>query len=153
MALTGKVETEVEVHSPAAKFFNFFITQLHDLHNNTDVIHGAKLHQGDWHSIGSDSIKQWTYTVDGKVQTCKEHIEEIDHEKKSITFNLFDGDIGEQYKSLKEKLQVIDEGDGTALAKWTYEYEKLHEGIPSPEPYLDLITKVTTDVDARLTKA
>lgn len=62
-ALSGKVESEVEVQSPAAKFFNLFVTQLHDVQNITEVVHGTKVHQGDWHGVGSDSVKHWTYTV------------------------------------------------------------------------------------------
>lgn len=76
----------------------------------------------------------------------------IDRENKTLTFNLFDGDLGEQYKSLKAKLQVIEKGNG-ALAKWTYEYEKAREDVPPPHAYLDFATKVTKDVDAHLIKA
>ncbi|KAF7808719.1 MLP-like protein 34 [Senna tora] len=151
MALSGKLEGEVEVHSPAAKFFSLFVTELHEVQNITDVVHHTKVHQGDWHGVGSHSIKHWTFTLDGKVVNCKEHFEEIDHSNKTLTFNLFDGDASEKYKMLKAKLIVVDKGQG-ALAKWTYEYEKVHEAIPPPQGYLDFAIKVTKDVDAHLLK-
>ncbi|XP_028798320.1 MLP-like protein 43 [Neltuma alba] len=147
MALSGKLEAEVELQSPAAKFFNFCVTQLHHVQNISDLVHETKVHQGDWHGVGSDSVN-----TEGKVETCKESFEEIDHENKSCTFNLFDGAIGEKYKSLKAKLQVADKGSG-ALAKWTYEYDKLSQEVPPPQAYLDFVTKVTKDLDAHLTKA
>lgn len=68
MALTaGKLEGEIELHSPAARLFNFFATQLHDLSNVADDVHEGKLHQGDdWHGVGSQHVRLWTF-VAGKV--------------------------------------------------------------------------------------
>ncbi|KAI9082145.1 hypothetical protein K1719_035885 [Acacia pycnantha] len=152
MALAGKLEGEVEVHAPASKFFSLFVTELHHLQNISDHVHEGKLLQGDWHTLGSDHVKNWTFTLGGKVVSCKEHFEEIDHANKTCTFNLFDGDVAENYKSLKEKFQVVDKGSG-ALVKWTYEYEKLRPDVPPPQAYLDFVTKVTKDVDAHLIKA
>lgn len=63
MALAGKVEGEVEVHAPAAKFFNLFVTELHEFQNICDHVHETKVHQGDWHDVGSDHIKHWTFTL------------------------------------------------------------------------------------------
>ncbi|XP_028767195.1 MLP-like protein 43 [Neltuma alba] len=154
MALAGTLEGEVEIHSPADKFFNFLVTQLHHVQNITDHVHETKVHQGDWHSVGPDHVKHWTFTVDGKVETCREHIEEIDREKKSITFNNFDGHVGEKYKTLKSKLEAVERGiNNGAVAKWTYQYEQLHEDVPPPQAYLDFVIKTTKDIDAHLLKA
>ncbi|XP_027336046.1 MLP-like protein 28 [Abrus precatorius] len=151
MALTGKVSTELKIHSPAAKFFNIFVEQLHHIQNITETVHETKLHEGEWHDVGS--VKHWTYTVDGKVASCKESIEVIDAQNKSLTFNIYDGDVAKQYKILKAHLQVIDQGDGSAVAKWTYEFEKVNEDIKPPYAYLEFVTKVTKDVDDHLIKA
>lgn len=65
MALTGNLEVEIEIQSPAIEFFNFFTKQLHNLPNATGSVHLGEIHDGpDWHSIGS--IKHWSYTV-GKI--------------------------------------------------------------------------------------
>ena len=92
-------------------------------------------------------------TADGKLVTCKENFEAIDEQNKSLTFNLFDGDVSQQYKTLKGHLQVTDKHNGGAVAKWTYEYEKVREDIVPPCAYLDLATKFTKDADAHLIKA
>ena len=89
----------------------------------------------------------------GKVTTAKENFEEIDEGNKSLTFNLFDEDVGKQYKILKAKLKVSDKDNGGAVAKWIYEYEKLNQNIPTPNGYIDFVTKVTKDVDAHLITA
>ncbi|RDY03951.1 MLP-like protein 43 [Mucuna pruriens] len=153
MALSGKVEAEIEIQAPAAKFYNIFRKQLHHIPNiSTERVHGAKVHEGDWENVGS--VKHWDYTIEGKKTNAKEKIEAIDDDNKSITYSFFDGEISESYKSLRATLQVIDKENG-AIVKWTYEYEKLKENIAaaSPDSYLDLATMITKDIDAHLLKA
>ncbi|KAK7304542.1 hypothetical protein VNO77_42423 [Canavalia gladiata] len=152
MALSGKVSTELEIQATAAKFFNLFVERLHHFQNILDTIHETKLHEGDdWHD--TRSVKHWTYTIDGKVTTCKEKIEVVDVEKKLITFKLFDGDVGKQYKVLKFHLQVNDKDGGGSVVKWTYEYEKVNEDVAAPYSYLEFGAKATKDIDAHLLQA
>ncbi|KAI9079821.1 hypothetical protein K1719_038231 [Acacia pycnantha] len=148
MALKGKLEVENETPIPASEFFHTFTKKLDNLQNITDHVHEAELHEGeDWHSIGS--VKQWTLTVGGKVVKFKEKIEAYDEENNLVTFDLFEGEIQEQYKSLKITLKVTDkEGSGGGVAKWIVEYEKLNEGIPDPTAYVDLVTNIGKDVRA-----
>ncbi|KAF7808691.1 MLP-like protein 34 [Senna tora] len=161
MALKGKVGAEIEIQSPASKFFNLMVTQLHEIQNMTDQVHETKLHQGDWHGVGPHSVKHWTFMSGihnnpsitcGKVVNCKEHIEDIDHANKTMLFNVFDGFVSERYKMLKTKLKVVENGEG-GIVKWTDKYEKLHDGIPPPQDHLDYLIKATKDVDANLLKA
>ncbi|OIW01981.1 hypothetical protein TanjilG_14012 [Lupinus angustifolius] len=152
MALNGKISTEVEINIPAQELFNLFAKKLHDLQHITDRIHEGKVHHGDdWHS--GDSVKHWSYTIDDKVITSKEKIEFIDEEKKSITFDLFEGDVSQYYKILKINLQVIDKDDGGAIAKWTVEYEKVDENVEPPNGYLEFLTKITKDSNHHLLNA
>ncbi|TKY68677.1 MLP protein 31 [Spatholobus suberectus] len=146
MVLKGKVVTEIEIRSSAVQFFNVFANQLHNLQNISGGVHHGKLHEGDWHDIGS--VKSWTLTTEGKVETMKESIEAIDEENKLITFKFFDGEIGKNYKLFRLHVQGIDKEEGGSIAKWTIEYEKLNEDIPPPYRYLDVITTTTTDIDA-----
>lgn len=63
-SLSGKLENEVELHVPAAKFFEVFTTQLHEIQNISDSVHDTKLHQGDdWHAVDSQSVKNWTIVL------------------------------------------------------------------------------------------
>ncbi|KAF7808688.1 MLP-like protein 43 [Senna tora] len=142
MALKGKVGAETEIQSSASKFFNLIVNQVHDVQNMTDEVHETKLHQGDWHGVGSHSVKHWTYISGGlehsilippilsanqmkpkgildkggKVVNCKEHIEEIDNANKTILFKLFDGEFGEdKYKSVKLKLKVVEKDESAIV--------------------------------------
>ncbi|KAK2399522.1 MLP protein [Trifolium repens] len=153
MALIGKVESEVEIRAPAAKFYNVFRKQLEHLPNISTHIHGARVHEGDWETVGS--IKHWEFTIDGKKSSSKAKIESIDDDNKVITYSIFDGEMSENYKSLKTIIQVVDKEHGGGIVKWTYEYEKLKEHISdhlSPELILDFAIKVTKEIDAHLSK-
>ncbi|XP_028752501.1 MLP-like protein 43 [Neltuma alba] len=149
MAPSGKLEIEIEIKSPATEFFQFFTKQLHNLPNTTSCVHAGELHEGDdWHAIGSS--KRWTYTVDGKVVTCKERFEELDEENKSVKVEFFEGDVKKEYKSFKFIIKATEKEGGGGIATWSFFYEKIHEGIPDPKGYLDLAATTTKDVDAHV---
>jgi len=62
MTLSGKISTEIGVHATAAKWFNFQLTQLHQVQHLTDHVHETRLHEGeDWHH--HETIKHWTYVI------------------------------------------------------------------------------------------
>ncbi|KAK7260762.1 hypothetical protein RIF29_27059 [Crotalaria pallida] len=152
MALTGKVSTEHVILAPVSKWFNLFAKQLHHIQNIAEKVHHTKLHEGDdWHS--NESVKHWTYVVHGKVHTCKEKIETVDESNKTITYSLFDEDIGKDYKVFKLIFQVAGKDDGSGRVIWTIEYEKVNENVEPPYGFLDYVTKVTKDIDAHLLKA
>ncbi|XP_047158041.1 MLP-like protein 43 [Vigna umbellata] len=153
MTLSGKVEAEVDIKASADKFFHVFRKQLQHLPNiSSERIHSAVLHEGDWEN--DDAVKHWEFSIEGKKTSAKEKIEVVDDDNKTITFSVFDGEIGESYKSLRATLQTIDKENG-GIVKWTYEYEKLSENIrgPSPESILDFAVFVTKDIDDHLGKA
>ncbi|QCD89656.1 MLP-like protein 43 [Vigna unguiculata] len=152
MGLSGKVEAEVEIKASAEKFFHVFRKQLQHLPNiSSQRIHSAVVHEGDWENV--DAVKHWEFTVEGKKTSAKEKIEVVDDANKTIIFSIFDGEIGESYKSLRATLQTIDKENG-GIVKWTYEYEKLSENItaPSPQSFLDFVILVTKDIDDHLVK-
>lgn len=61
MVLKGKVVSELVIRSPAVKFFSVFAKQLHNLQDIVDKVHDGKLHEGDWHDIGS--VMSWGLTT------------------------------------------------------------------------------------------
>ncbi|CAL5206659.1 unnamed protein product [Lathyrus oleraceus] len=147
MALSGKVEIEIEIQAPADKFYNIFRKQLEHVPNISPEIHENKVHEGDGENVGS--IKYWEYIIEGKKVSAKAKIETIDDENKIITYSLFDGEVSENYKSFKSTFQVLG-----GIVKWTFEYEKLKEDIAfgAPDSYLVFAEKVTKDIDAHLIK-
>ncbi|KAK7260899.1 hypothetical protein RIF29_27198 [Crotalaria pallida] len=152
MALSGKLSTEIPIQAPAAKWFDLFAKQLHHVQNLVERVHHTKLHHGDdWHH--PESVKHWTYVIDGKVVTCKERIESYDEQNKTITYILFNGDISQRYKVFKFIFRVIEKEDGSASVNWTVEYEKIDDSVEPPYGYVEYLTKSSKDIDDNLLKA
>ncbi|KAK7405724.1 hypothetical protein VNO78_07334 [Psophocarpus tetragonolobus] len=152
MSLAGNISTEIGVHATVTKWFNLFATELHNVQNLTDRVHGAQLHLGeDWHH--NESVKHWTYTIDGKVTTCQESVESVDEENKTINYKLFGGDIEHNFKFFKLIFQAIDKENGGATIKWTIEYERIGDQVDPPYGYIEYVHKCTRDIDDNLLKA
>lgn len=83
--------------------------------------------------------------------SAKLRIEEINDEKKSISYKFIEGDALQLYKSFMAKLEVKkEEGGGNNIVKWTFEFEKAHEGVPNPDHYGDLASLICKGLDAYL---
>ncbi|MED6222627.1 hypothetical protein PIB30_066090 [Stylosanthes scabra] len=152
MAISGKISVEFEIQVGATKYFNILTKEFHNIQNICERVHGANLHQGhDWHC--TDSVKQWTCLIDDKVITCKEKIEAIDEEKKTLSYKIYDGDVGENYKVFNMSVQVTERNNECALVKWSIEYEKINEDVKTPYAYLEFLEKSTKEVGDHLLKA
>ncbi|CAK7326748.1 unnamed protein product [Dovyalis caffra] len=147
MALQGKLETVVELKTPAAKLYNLWKNQAHQVSKHTpNNVQAVNVHHGDWETDGS--IKVWNYTIEGKAEMCKEKVEYDDANKKITHYGL-EGDVMNFYKVFNISYQFISKGSGSS-AKLSVEYEKLNGSIPVPEKYLDLMVYIIKDIDAGL---
>ncbi|KAK7258901.1 hypothetical protein RIF29_24490 [Crotalaria pallida] len=90
---------------------------------------------------------------DGKPTTLKERIEAIDESKKTITWSLFDGDLGKQYKVFILTLEVNERDDGSGHVKWIIEFEVVNENVEPPYSYLDFFNKSSKDINDYLVRA
>lgn len=88
----------------------------------------------------------WCDAADGKEKTCKQRIEAIDEEKKSVTFNVVGGDLLQLYKTFVITVHVDTKGENN-LVTWTIEYEKLNGDVEDPTTLMDLIITVTKDIE------
>jgi hypothetical protein len=79
-------------------------------------------------------------------------VESIDEENKSITYKVIDGEIAKNYKVFKSTAQVTPKGNG-CLVKWTIEYEKAYEDVPTPNKYNDFTANMSKAVEAYLLNA
>nr|AFV09180.1 pathogenesis-related protein 10a [Lens culinaris] len=150
MVLAGKLSTELGIKTPADKFFKLFASELHEVQNLCERVHHTKIHHGeDWHH--NESVKHWTYVIDGEVHTCNESIEEVDEENKKITYKLFGGDI-DNFTVFKLILEVINKDDGTSAVRWTIDYVKISEDVDTPNGWMDYLSKSTRDIDGHLIK-
>ncbi|XP_058735969.1 MLP-like protein 31 [Vicia villosa] len=151
MVLAGKLISELGIKASTDECFNYLAKQLHEVQDHCERVHHTKLHQGeDWHH--SDTVKHWTYLIDGKVHNHYESVEEVDEKNKMLRYNLFGGDVGEKYKVFKLTVEVIDKSDGSGAIRWTIDFEKVNETIDPPNGWMDFVTSFTRDIDAHLVK-
>ena len=64
-------------------------------------------------------------------------LEEIDEEKKFVKYRIVEGDLMNDYRNITGACHVTPKDNETCIAKLTFEYEKLHAGIPEPSALLD----------------
>ncbi|KAI3473687.1 hypothetical protein Pfo_031257 [Paulownia fortunei] len=110
-------------------------------------IQACDLHQGNYGTNGS--VIQWKYTVDGKEQTAKQVLQDIDEEKKQIAYKMLEGDLLELYKNMLITIHVETKG-GVDFVTWTIEYELLNADNPHPLPLLNFFIEFTKEVEAHI---
>ncbi|XP_037495143.1 MLP-like protein 31 isoform X1 [Jatropha curcas] len=151
MALTGKLEADVEIKASADKFHDVFGSRPHHVkHATPHNIKGCELHDGEFGKEGS--VVFWNYVHDGVPKVAKEIVEKIDDVNLSTTFTVIEGDLLKEYKNFKITVKATPKGTGS-VAHWTLEYEKLNKDIPDPHSLVKFLLDVSKDIDAHLTKA
>ncbi|KAL2920983.1 MLP-like protein 31, partial [Bienertia sinuspersici] len=90
---------------------------------------------------------------DGQQQVGKERIEEIDKENKIVRFKIIEGDILNEFTSFVTVLQVISKEGLLSGIKWTIEYEKIQDDGNCPTNMIDLLVKLTKDIEVHLQPA
>ncbi|ESR61439.1 MLP-like protein 34 [Citrus sinensis] len=146
----NKVEIEIEVKAPAAKFHQVFSCKPHIMASmSPQSIQGCDLLEGEWGKPGC--IICWRYSHDGSPQIAKEIIEAIDNENYITNYKVIGGNLLELYKSFSSTVKVTPkENDDGSLVHWIFEYEKLKEDVPDPTGKLQILIDVAKDIDAHL---
>ncbi|KAI4338332.1 hypothetical protein L6164_016672 [Bauhinia variegata] len=107
MALAEKLEGNVELKSPAEKFYKVLKSENHHIPKAcSDKVKSIEVHEGDWETPGP--IKFWNYTVDGKAEIWKEKVE-VDEANKKVTFVAVEGHVLDLYKTYKARSSRLRE--------------------------------------------
>nr|GEX85237.1 MLP-like protein 43 [Tanacetum cinerariifolium] len=145
MALTGKLVGHVEINSHADVLHDLLRHKPNDIASISEPVHGCDLVSGQQGAVGS--VICWDYTHEGKKQSGKEIIEEIDETNHKIVFKYIEGHLLEMYKTLTVTFHV-EPKDDKQLATWTLDYEKLDASIPDPTSVMDLLCGIIKDMYA-----
>ncbi|XAR72238.1 hypothetical protein NMG60_11018810 [Bertholletia excelsa] len=125
MALSGKMEDQVEVKSQVDEILHTFGGKKAHLVPNTCPDKGSH-----------ESIQEWTYVIERKVETIKEKFY-IDQEKKEVHLTALEGStVLKLCKSCKIIFQLFAR-EGANVVKIIVEYEKRNEDIPPPQKYMN----------------
>ncbi|XP_047309674.1 kirola-like [Impatiens glandulifera] len=116
--------------------------------NITDMspsnIQSVDLHEGEWGKVGT--IGSWNYTHDGKQNMAKAVVQSIDEENKTVVYKVIGGHLNEMYKTFITTLHVETEGENNTVT-WTFDYEKLSEGVEDPTSFMKFVTSLTKDIE------
>ncbi|EOA36287.1 hypothetical protein CARUB_v10010538mg [Capsella rubella] len=151
MGLSGVLHVEVEVKSPAEKFWialgdciNLFPKAFPHDYKTIQVL------AGDGNAPGS--IRLIIYGEGSPlVKVSAERIEEVDLEKKSMSYSIIGGEMLEYYKTFKGTITVTPK-DGGSLLKWSGEFEKTAHEIDDPHVIKDFAVKNFKEIDEYLLK-
>ncbi|XP_024988949.1 kirola-like [Cynara cardunculus var. scolymus] len=151
MALIGKLMMQIEISSHGDIFHDLLRHRPNDLASITPAkVHGCDILDGQLGAVGS--VISWNYTHDGKKNTLKEIIEEVDETNHKIVMKVIEGDLVEDlYKSFTNIFHVEPHADGRQLATWTFEFEKLNASVPYPTVFMDYIMELIMEIDAHHT--
>ncbi|KAM7463432.1 hypothetical protein LguiA_031553 [Lonicera macranthoides] len=145
MVLTGNLVGQTEIKSDGDVFHELFRDKPHQISTIAPThIQGCDVHEGEFGKVGS--VLFWNYFHDGKKKVAKEVIEAIDEEKKSVTFNVIEGDLKQLYKTMKITVHVDTNGENN-LVTWTFDYEKLNETVPDPKTLMDFCLDITKAIE------
>ncbi|XP_010533364.1 PREDICTED: major latex protein 146 [Tarenaya hassleriana] len=139
------LELEMQLKVAADNFYDVF-KKKEDI--STDKTEVVAVHHRD--SQSNSSTQSWSFIVEGKVEHIKEKIE-LDEQNKTVSFIAVEGDVMKQYKSYKITLHVVPTGEG-CIAKWTWEYEKLHDDVPPPTKYASSVADFSRDLETILSQ-
>lgn len=77
---------------------------------------------------------------------AKERVESIDEEEKQVTFKVVEGDLLESFKIFVVSVHVDTSGEDNFVT-WSFDYEKVDESVKDPTEYLDLVLRITKDIE------
>ncbi|KAI5676601.1 hypothetical protein M9H77_07551 [Catharanthus roseus] len=75
---------------------------------------------------------------------AKDRVDSVDEVNKRIAFELIGGEVTNYFKSFKATLEASENGNAN-IVKWTLEYEKANEDVPTPNSHLDFLLSVSKE--------
>nr|XP_043613906.1 kirola-like [Erigeron canadensis] len=151
MALVGKLIGYTELRSGGKVIHDLLRHQPHDLASICPgKVHSCDLLSGRLGAVGSTII--WQFTHEGKKQTAKEIIQEIDESNHKIVFKIVGGEIVEEiYKAFTISFHS-ETIDGKEMGVWTMEFERPNTSVPYPTSLMDYACTLLKDMDDHNTR-
>lgn len=145
MGLIGKLICQTNIKTDGDVFHEIFGKRPHHVQTMTpENIQGCDLYEGEFGKVGSIVI--WKYSIDGKQMVAKERVEAIDEEEKQVTFKVLEGDVLKDFKIFVLSVHVDTSGVDNFVT-WSFDYEKVDESVKDPTSYLNLVLRMTKDIE------
>ena len=85
------------------------------------------------------------------ITKVKERVEQMDQEKRSVSYKLIEGELLSLFKTFSCSFQVVPSGDACTV-KWSVEYEKANDEVLEPNLIAEMAMKTFGDFDEYLLK-
>lgn len=89
------------------------------------------------------------FFTDGKPETATQVLQDIDEEKKQISFKMIAGNLLELYKNMVITFHVETKG-GIDHVTWTIDYELIKPDNPHPVSLLNFFIEFVKEVEAHI---
>ncbi|CAA0817173.1 Polyketide cyclase/dehydrase and lipid transport superfamily protein [Striga hermonthica] len=151
MAQLHKIELQTQIRSSPSKLFDVYKNKIYLMPKICpNKVEKVDVLEGDGKSLGS--VRLWTYVM-GVPVIAKDKIVAVDEEKRSITFELIDGEVTKYFNHFKATFVATTAKANMNLVKWILEYEKASEDVPNPSGHLEFLANMVMEIDAYLFKA
>ncbi|XP_038878057.1 MLP-like protein 34 [Benincasa hispida] len=156
MSQNDSIWVKVQLKSSIEKFYGFFRNHMGDLVNMfPEQFKNFQYVEGE--NFSADTIVQLKYHLGShQLLTAKIKLRVVDDVKKCIIYEAVEGDVLKHYKVFIVKLEAVNGGlsnkVGGSFAKWTVDFVKANEYVPSPENYLEMFVNISKGVDAYFSK-
>ncbi|PIN11685.1 hypothetical protein CDL12_15715 [Handroanthus impetiginosus] len=126
--------------------FHHLLTQrpFHLAKATPGKVQACDVHQGKFGTNGS--VIEWKYTLDGKAQTARQVLQDIDESKKQSAYKMIGGDLLELYKNMLITIHV-ETKQGVDYVTWTIDYELLSPENPHPLSLVNFFIEFTKEVE------
>ncbi|KAF7827616.1 MLP-like protein 28 [Senna tora] len=135
--LHGKIEVDVHINASADKFHEIFSSKPHEVPKISPNNIKNTIVEGEWGKVGSIVVIHYVHAIDPT--------------KNLFTLRVLEGDLLNDYKSVKVTFQATPKDKGS-LVHVTVEYEKLKGHIPDLHSIANMAVEVSKDIDAHLTQ-
>ncbi|XP_026460244.1 major latex protein 146-like [Papaver somniferum] len=155
MAQIHKLEGELVAKCHVAKLYNMMTRGAPSLPQYLPhIIHKYQV-LPEYGEIRLGSIFVWDYIIEGNSSTVttKEKVTAVDHKNMSITYTVFEGDLTIGYPSFAITFHItpnLEGGSNKGTVKWSIEYEKENEHVPTPTPFMEFLEAFFKELDVKL---
>ncbi|XP_026429383.1 major latex protein 146-like isoform X2 [Papaver somniferum] len=138
--IVGKLVIELEVSSPADKFYTIFKHQKDVPKAIPHLFTDGKVIEGDARRSGC--IKEWKYVLEKTTHN---------DETKTLHHRIFEGDLMKDYKKFDSIIEVNPKPTGHgSIVTWSFVYEKINKNSPTPFAYLPFCYQAIEDINNHL---
>ncbi|KAG8366187.1 hypothetical protein BUALT_Bualt17G0050700 [Buddleja alternifolia] len=148
--MASKLEVKVEVKSSAEKIWESIIDSVNVLPKAMPhKYESIEIVEGDGKSAGTVNLIKYKPGM-SSISTTKEKFELVDEANKTLSYSVVDGDVLKLFNFFKGTLTVTPKADHGSLVKWSCEFVKASDEVPSPDHIRDFAVKNFQDLDAYL---